>query len=123
MHGVTNISHYQHWNRHTTLYKQLFITSGFYIRPSNTNTRNNDPIQNDSDNSNNDNSNDNNNHNNNNNNDFNKNSFKNNIFSFHNSAGVIAAQGILCHPLVRKGVIKLQHIISENKEAFISTAI
>ena len=110
MHGVTNISHYQHWNRHTTLYKQLFITSGFYIRPSNTNTRNNDPIQNDSDNSNNDNSNDNNNHNNNNNNDF-------------NSAGVIAAQGILCHPLVRKGVIKLQHIISENKEAFISTAI
>ena len=49
-----------------------FITSELYIRPSNTNTRNNDPIQNNNSNNNNDNTN-NNNNNNNNNNDFNNN--------------------------------------------------
>ena len=48
-----------------------FITSELYIRPSNTNTRNNDPIQNNNSNNNNDNTN--NNNNNNNNNDFNNN--------------------------------------------------
>ena len=49
-----------------------FITSELYIRPSNTNTRNNDPIQNNNSNNNNGNTN-NNNNNNNNNNDFNNN--------------------------------------------------
>ena len=29
------------------------------------------------------------------------------IFCFHNFGDVIAAQGVVCHPRVRKGVIKL----------------
>ena len=55
-----------------------FITSELYIRPSNTNTRNNDPIQNNSNNNNNDN----NNNNNNNNNSDNNNDFNNNISKY-----------------------------------------
>ena len=55
-----------------------FITSELYIRPSNTNTKNNDPIQN---NNNNDNNNDNNHNNNNNNN--NDNDFNNNISKYY----------------------------------------
>ena len=47
-----------------------FITSELHIRPSNTNTRNNDPIQNNDNNNNNNNNNINNNNNNNNNIDF-----------------------------------------------------
>ena len=58
-----------------------FITSELYVRSSNTNTRNNDPIQNNNKNNNNDKNNDNNSNNNNNNNNTNniKNDFNNNI--------------------------------------------
>ena len=59
-----------------------FITSELYIRPSNTNTRNNDPIQNDNNNNNNNgNNNDDDDDNNNNNNDNNSNNNNNNDFS------------------------------------------
>ena len=70
-----------------------------------------DPTQNNNDNGNNDN------HNNNDGeNDFNNNISKyywkirkNEIFCFHNFGGAIAAQGVICHPRVRRiGVIKLQ---------------
>ena len=37
--------------------------------------------------------------------------------------GVTAAQGVICHPRVRKGVIELQQIISKHKQAYIPTAI
>ena len=69
-----------------------FITSELYIRPSNTNTRNNGPIQNNNNNNNNDYNNDNinnndniinNNNNNNNNNDDNNNDFNNNISKYY----------------------------------------
>ena len=61
-----------------TYISSYFIISELYIRPSNTNTRNNIPIQNNHNNNNNDNNNDdadddNDNNNNNNNNDFNNN--------------------------------------------------
>ena len=36
----------------------------------------------------------------------------------HNFDGVIAAQGVISHPRVRKGVIKLQQIISKHKHIF-----
>ena len=39
-------------------------------------------------------------------------------FVFYNFQGVIAAQGVSCHLRVRKGVIKLQQIISNHKQAF-----
>ena len=77
----------------------------------------------------------NNNNNNNNNNDNNNNDddddFKNNssklywkisendISYFHYFGCVIAAQGVIYHPRVRIGVIKLQQIISKHKQAFI----
>ena len=48
---------------------------------------------------------------------------KNDLFCFHNFRGVIATQGIICHPGVRKVVIKLQQILSKHKQAFIPTAI
>ena len=113
-----------------TLYRQLFYY--FRVITSNTNTLNNDPTQNNSNNINND-SNDNNNNNNNNNN--NDNDFNNNIskhylkfrksyiFCFHNFGGAIATQGVITHSRVRKGVIKLQQIISKHKQAYIVTAI
>ena len=77
----------------------------------------------------------NNNHNNNNNNNDDENDFNNNIskyywkirkndiLCFHNFGDVIAAQCIICHPQVRKGVIELQQIISKHKHAYISTPI
>ena len=48
---------------------------------------------------------------------------KNDILCFHNFGDVIAAQCIICHPQVRKGVIELQQIISKHKHAYISTPI
>ena len=45
------------------------------------------------------------------------------IFCFHNFGSVIAAQGVISHPGVRKGIIKLQQIISKHKQAYIPTAI
>ena len=101
-----------------------FITLELYIRLSNTNTRNNDPIQNNNNNdnnNNNNNNNDNNNINKNNNDDFNSNISKyywkirkNDIFCFHYFGGVIAAQGVICHPRVGKGVLKWRQIISKH---------
>ena len=44
-------------------------------------------------------------------------------FCFNNFGGVIAAQSVICHPRLRKGVIKLQQIISKHKQAYIPTAI
>ena len=96
----------------------MLSISELYIRPSNTNTMKNDPIQN----------NNNNNHNGNNNSNNNDNYFnnsiskyyweirKNDIFCFHNFESAIADQGMICHPRVRKGVIKLQQIISNHKQ-------
>ena len=52
-----------------TYMNSYFITSDLYTRPSNTNTKNNDPTQNNNNNNNNNNSNNNNNNNNNSNND------------------------------------------------------
>ena len=37
--------------------------------------------------------------------------------------GVLLPLKVLCHPLVRKDVIKVQQIISKHKQAFIPTAI
>ena len=37
--------------------------------------------------------------------------------------GVIAAQGVICHPQLRKGVVKLQQVMSKHKQAFTTTAI
>ena len=48
---------------------------------------------------------------------------KNDIFCFHNFGGAIDAQGVTCHRRVRKGVIKLQQIISKHKQAYNPTAI
>ena len=45
------------------------------------------------------------------------------ILQFYYFWGVIAVQGVIYHQRVRKGVIKLQRIISKLKEAFIPTAI
>ena len=59
------------------------------------------------------------NNNNNNNNNFSKCYWKirkNDIFCFHYFGGAIAAQNVICHPRVRKGVIKLQVIISKHKQ-------
>ena len=44
-------------------------------------------------------------------------------FFFNNFWGVIAAQGVICDPWVRKGVIKLQQIISKRKQTFIPIPI
>ena len=85
LYGITNISHYRHWNSVILPYiSSYFITSEF-IRPSNTNTRNNDPIQNNNNDNNNDDDDDNNNNdnNNNNNNDNNNNDFNNNISKYY----------------------------------------
>ena len=45
------------------------------------------------------------------------------IFCFHIFRSVITAQGVICNPQVRKGVIKLQQIIIKHKQAFILTPI
>ena len=37
--------------------------------------------------------------------------------------GVLWPPKVLCHPRVRKGVIKLQQIIGKHKQAYIPTAI
>ena len=119
-----------------------FFTSDLYIRPSNTNTKNNDPTQNNNNNSNNDSSNDNSNDSNNNNNDNNdvdttttnnnndnnnnNKDFNNKTTSFQNITenlkkkmtyfwGIIAAQSVLCHPQVKKVVIKFRQIKSKHK--------
>ena len=88
-----------------------FVTLELYIRPSITNTRNNCPIQNNNNKNNNNNDNTDN-KNNKNDNDFNSNITKyywkirkNDMFCFHNFESAI-----VCHPLVRKGVLKLQQI-------------
>ena len=39
-------------------------------------------------------------------------------YFFHYFGGVIAAQGVICRPQVRKGAIKLRQIISKNKHLF-----
>ena len=82
-------------------------------------------------NNNNSNNNDGDNNNYNNNNDDDDDDFKNNssklywkisendISYFHYFGCVIAAQGVIYHPRVRIGVIKLQQIISKHKQAFI----
>ena len=98
-----------------------FVTSQLYIRPSNTNTRNNDPIQNNNNNNKND---DNINYiNNNNHYDFNNNISKyqqkirkSDIFCFHNFGAVIGAQGVICHPRVRISVYSKFKITSDLKE-------
>ena len=100
--------------------RNYFVTSELYIRPSNTNTRNNDPIQNNNNSNKND---DNINYiNNNNHYDFNNHISqyyqkisKSGIFCFHNFGAVIAAQGVICHPRVRKGVYSKSKITSDLK--------
>ena len=44
-------------------------------------------------------------------------------FVFTILGDVIAAQGVIYNPRVRKGVIKLQQIISKHKQAYIPTAV
>ena len=103
----------------------MLSISELYITPSNTNTMKNDPIQNNNNNNNNGNNNSNNNDN------YFNNSIskyywkirKNDIFCFHNFESVIANQVMICHPPVRKGVIKLQQIISNRKQAYFPNAI
>ena len=100
--------------------RSYFITTEFHtfnIRPSNINTRDNDPIQNNNNNKNNDNNSNNNNNNNNNNNDFNNNISKyyrkirkHSIFCFLYSGGAFATQDVICHPPVKQSYkIRIDH--------------
>ena len=45
------------------------------------------------------------------------------MICFQYFLGVIAAQSVVYHPRVRKGVIKLRQIISKHKQAFNATVI
>ena len=123
LYGITSISYYLHWNTCVTnLYRRLFYHSR--VITSNTNTMNNDSTQNNYNNNNNSSN------NNNDNKYFNNNISKyywkirrNDIFCFPSFGGAIATQGVICHPRVRKDVIKLQQIISKHNQAYIPTAI
>ena len=113
LYGVTNISLIDIEILVILLYiSSYFITSELYIRPSNTNARNNDSVQNNNNNNNTNNNDNANNNNNNNNNDFNNNISKyyskirkSDIFCFHNFWGVIAAQGVMS-PIGKKRCYK-----------------